>query len=291
LSRFRGLVLAALCCSACGAPLMKLPTGPGGPASDATDVVADATNSCRAVSTLSAEIAVSGSVGGRGLRGRLLAGLAPPASARLEAAAPFGQPLFIFVSRGGDATLLLPRDNRVLEHGESDKVLEAVAGVPLDASGLRTALTGCAIAPDAERAQQFGADWRVVPDGPDQLYLHRESPSAWRIVSTVHHASSAGSTPAGGDWRAEYRDFQNGLPRSVRFASSDPKRFDLRLVLSQVEVNSPLGDEVFRVQVPRDADPITLEQLKQQGPLAPSSSGTQKTQRTPRAQRTQRTQR
>jgi hypothetical protein len=135
---------------------MKLPTGPGGPAPDATDAVADATSACRTVSTLSAEVAVSGSVGGHGLRGRLLAGLAPPASARLEAVAPFGQPIFIFVSRGGDATLLLPRDNRVLEHGESDKVLEAVAGVPLDAAGLRTALTGCVVAPDADRAIQRG---------------------------------------------------------------------------------------------------------------------------------------
>jgi hypothetical protein len=285
LSWFRGVVFAALCCSACGTPLMKLPTGPGGPATDAKDVVADATSACRTVSTLSTEIAASGSIGGHGLRGRLLAGLAPPASARLEAVAPFGQPIFIFVSRGGDATLLLPRDNRVLEHGQSDKVLEAVAGVPLDAAGLRTALTGCATAPDTERAQQFGADWRVVVDGPDQLYLHRESTGGWRIVATVHHAPGAGSGQTSGDWRAEYRDHQNGLPRSVRFVSSDPKRFDLRLALSQVEVNTALGDEVFRVQVPRDADPITLEELRRQGPLAPSPSQTQRTPGTPRTLR------
>jgi hypothetical protein len=271
---FRGFLLAALCCSACAPALMKLPSGTGAPAADAADIVADATSACRGVSTLSTEIAVSGSVGGRGLRGRLLAGLAPPASARLEAVAPFGQPLFIFVSRGGDATLLLPRDNRVLEHGQSDKVLEAIAGVPLDAAGLRTALTGCAIAPAPERALQFGADWRMVPDGEDQLYLHRESPSAWRIVSTVHHAPSAGSGRPAGDWRAEYRDFVNGVPRSIRFVSSDPKRFDLRLALAQVEMNTTLGDEVFRVQVPRDAEPITLDELRREGPLAPSTGST-----------------
>jgi hypothetical protein len=160
----------------------------------------------------------------------------------------------------------------VLEHGESDKVLEAVAGVPLDAAGLRTALTGCVVAPDADRAKQFGADWRVVPDGPDELYLHRDS-AGWRVVTAVHHSPSAGSARAGGDWRAEYRDFQNGLPRSIRFVSSDPKRFDLRLALSQVDLNATLADDVFRVQVPRDANPITLEELRQQGPLAPSSNG------------------
>jgi hypothetical protein len=109
-----------------------------------------------------------------------------------------------------------------------------------------------------------------VPDGPHELYLHRESPGGWRVVSTVHHATAAGAGRSE-DWRAEYRDFQNGLPRSVRFVSSDPKRFDLRLALSQVDLNVTLGDEVFRVQVPRDADPITLEELKRQGPLAPSA--------------------
>ena len=50
--------------------------------------------------------------------------------------APFGQPLFIFVATGDDATLLLPRDERVLEHGRPDAVLEAVAGVPLGAADL-----------------------------------------------------------------------------------------------------------------------------------------------------------
>jgi hypothetical protein len=261
---------------------MKLPSGPGGPAADAKDAVDGATSACRMVSTLSTEIAASGSIGGQGLRGRLLAGLAPPASARLEAVAPFGQPVFVFVSHGGDATLLLPRDNRVLQHGQSDSVLEAVAGVPLDAAGLRTALTGCAVAPDAGRARQFGADWRVVPDGPDDLYLHRESSAGWRLVTTIHHGSTSDSGRAGEDWRAEYRDFQSGLPRSIRFVSSDPRRFDLRLSLSQVDLNATLGDEVFRVQVPPDADPITLEELRQQGPLAPSSNSTRRTQRTPR---------
>jgi hypothetical protein len=65
--------------------------------------------------------------------------------------------------------------------------------------------------------------------------------------------------------------------------SSDPKRFDLRLALSQVDLNATLADDVFRVQVPRDANPITLEELRQQGPLAPSSNGkTQGTQGTRR---------
>jgi hypothetical protein len=254
------LFAIALLSAACGPGVMKLPAGPGTSSGDAGPAVADAMAACRAVSTITSEISVSGSVGGHRLRGRLIAGLAAPASARLEAVAPFGQPLFIFVARTDDATLLLPRDNRVLEHGRSDAVLEAIAGVPIDAAALRTALTGCATAPQPERAQQFGDDWRMVPDADGDVFLRRESRTApWRIVAAVHRQTTA--------WRAEYRDFQGGLPRTVRFRADDPKRFDLRLALSQVELNVPIAGEAFRIDVPRDAAPITLDELRASGPL------------------------
>ena len=257
------LVLAALLAASCGAPLMKLPAGPGAPAPDAADALREATIACRAVSTITAEIAVSGSIGGHRFRGRLLVGLASPASARLEAVAPFGQPLFLFVARDGDTTLLLPRDNRVLEHGRGDAVLEAVAGVPLDALDLRVAVTGCTSAPDSTEARRLGDDWLAVPDGPTDVYLHRDPHTApWRLVAAVHR--DAGHA----NWRAEYRDFQNGLPRTVRLASLDSARFDLRLTLSQIEVNEPLDATTFRLQIPAGAEPITLEELRQDGPLA-----------------------
>ena len=254
------LVLALLCPS-CGAPLMKLPAGPGAPAADAADAIADATAACRAVSTLSAEIAVSGSVGGRRLRGRLLVGLAPPASARIEAVAPAGAPVFILVASGQDATVLLPRDDRVLEHGPAAPVLEAVAGVPLDPADLKAALTGCAQAPDSAHGRSLGNDWRVVPDGPTELYLHRNRKiGRWEVAAALHRAVDGGP----GDWRAEYRDVQEGLPRAIRFAGG--QRFDLSLTLSQVSLNEPLGPEVFRVQIPRSAEPITLDELRHARP-------------------------
>ena len=245
---------------------MKLPSGPGAPATDARDALADATSACRNVSTITAEIGASGSVAGQRFRARLSAGLAAPASARLEAAAPFGAPMFIFVATGDDATLLLPHDGRVLEHGRPDAVLEAIAGLPLNAGDLRTALTGCPASPDAAAAKQLDAGWRMVPDGSNEVYLQRvpKSPSppasnAWRVVAIVFHAPL-------NDWRAEYREFENGLPRAVRFISNKSDRFDLRLALSQVDINMQLGPEVFRVQVPRDADPITIDELKRARP-------------------------
>jgi hypothetical protein len=235
---------------------MKLPAGPATRATDARDAIAAATAACQRVNTLTAEISVSGSLGGDRVRGRMIAGVARPASARIEAAAPFGAPFFIFVARGEDATLLLPRDDRVLQHGKPEAVLEAVAGVPLDPTELRAALTGCAQAPDVSEAQAIGDDWRVVPDGPAKIYLHRQSSTTpWHIVATVRP-----------DWRAEYRDYQNDLPRTIRLTSAPEKRFDLRLALSQVDINTELGADAFTVQIPRSAQPIALDELRHARP-------------------------
>ena len=42
-------------------------------------------------------------------------------------------------------------------------------------------------------------------------------------------------------------------------------RFDLRSALSQVEMNAPLGPDVFEVKVPPSAQPITLDELQRSG--------------------------
>jgi hypothetical protein len=120
-------MLAALCISSvsCGAPLMKLPAGPGAPTADAADALTQAIAVCRGVRTLTAEVAVSGKVSGQRFRARLSAGVAAPASARLEAVAPFGPPIFILVATNDEATLLMPREERVLQHGRPADVLDA----------------------------------------------------------------------------------------------------------------------------------------------------------------------
>jgi outer membrane lipoprotein-sorting protein len=263
-SWFRGpvIIAGALMAASCGRGLMKLPAGPGAPAPDAAAALAEATGACRSVTSMTAVAAVRGSVGRQRLRGNLETGVAAPASARLEAIAPFGQPIFIFVARGDEATLLLPRDRRVLEGGRPDAVLEAVTGVPLDPADLRLTLTGCARTVQAA-GRAVGDEWRVIPDGAGELYLRRERDGdPWRLIAAVRRDDD--SVP----WRAEYRDFQNNLPRSVRLTSLDGTRFDLRLTLSQVEINTPLEAAVFQLEVPASADPITIEELRQSGPLA-----------------------
>jgi hypothetical protein len=246
--------------------LMKLPAGPGAPAADAADALAEATAACSAVATITSEIGVGGSVAGRRLRGRLLAGLAAPSSARLEAIAPVGQPIFIFVATGDAATLLFPGEDRVLQHARPAEVLEAIAGVPLDPVELRRTLTGCA-EPATGSGRQFGNDWRAVNAGTSELYLRRHPGNArWELVAAVHRP------PTGAAWRAEFGDFQDGLPRSVRLTSAPANRFDLRLTLSQIELNTPLPPDVFRVEIPPGAEPITIEELRRSGPFATLNS-------------------
>lgn len=257
------LSLLGMVAASCGAPLMKLPSGPGAPAPDADQVLADATKSCRGIRTFSAEVGVTGNVNGERLRARLLVGAAAPASARIEAVAPFGAPGFIFTAVENDGTLLLPRDNRFLEHEHPDQVLAALAGVPLTAEELRITLTGCWPANAGGRlTERHGTDWRTLDVEPDHvLYVHRDGASApWRLVAVLRNIEHSGRR-----WLAEYRDFQNDLPRSVHIVSADQKShgtYDLTLVVSQVETNIPLDAGVFRVQIPDSASPITLDELR-----------------------------
>ena len=259
------VVAAAVATASCAAPLLKLPPTAAAVAADGADALAQALTACRGIRTLTAQLGVSGKVNGQRLRARLQVGLAQPASAYIEAPAPFGAPIFVFAAENDDATLLLPRDRRVLEHGRPSAVLEAIAGVPLAPAGLRTTLTGCDADGSAhQQATQPDPRWRVF-SGDDELYLRRELDGVpWRLVVVIHRSPG----PA---WRAEYRDFVGDMPRSIHLTSTPSARFDLQLTVSDVEINVPIGPETFRVQIPAGTMPLTIEELRNGGPLADRS--------------------
>ncbi len=259
--------LSATLTQACGGPkpLVVLPTGPASPATDGAATLDTAAAACRSVSSFSAEVRLTGRIAGRRARGRLLVGVKAPASAYIDAPAPFGASAFIFAAVGESSVLLLPRDRRVLRDGRPADVLEAVTGVALTPADLRHAITGCVGDIDVSFAQQVGDTWRVIGDNP-RAYLRRDAPAGpWRIVAVVHRESGRP------EWRAEYADFADGLPQTIRLASAEPQRFELRLTLSQVEPNPSLGDDVFHPDVPPAYEPVSLEQLRDAGPLAETS--------------------
>lgn len=102
--------------------------------------------------------------------------------------------------------------------------------------------------------------WRVIP-GDYTLYLRQDDAAGpWRLVAVVHGG------PAG--WRADYRDFVDDVPRRIRLTGVGDRRFDLRLDLSQIDLDAALDPADLRPTIPSGVQPITLEELRANGPLA-----------------------
>ena len=264
--RVRTLTLAvciSLGAAGCAPRAIRLPGGAGTPLPDFTSVHADAAGACSGVRTLTAELALSGRAGDQRLRGRALAGFQAPDAMRLEGLAPFGPPGFILASRGKDAILLLPRDERVLRDAPPEEILGALTGVALAPADLQAILTGCVVpAPKPAGGAQYGSDWRVIElEGGATIYLRR-SGGRWQVRA----ARLA-------DWQIEYPEWQGAFPRAVRLISSrGGLSVDVLAGISQLETNAPIDDAAFRVDVPRDALPITLEELRRAGPLGDATS-------------------
>lgn len=250
--------VCALLLSGCATTGLTLPSGAGTPFPAFADAYAEAAAECRDVKTIRGTMSLSGRAGSTRLRGQVDAGFAAPADLRLEGRAPFGQPLFILVARDNVSTLVLPRDNRVLRGAPPAEIVEALAGVALSPSELRSVVAGCgfgAAAPSAGRS--FDNGWIAVEAGDSTVYL-RQLDGRWRTVAASRDSLTV-----------EYADFASGRPARIRLRTpaSDGAPADIGVRLSDVDVNVPLGAEVFRVEVPAGADPLTLDELRRAGPL------------------------
>ncbi len=242
----------------CAARRVQLPSDPGTPFPDFADTLQRVTMTCAGVRTMTAELALSGRAGGRSLRGRAIAGFERPASMRLEGVAPFGPPAFILAARGGTATLLLPRDNRVLRNEPADAILGALTGVALAPADLLAILTGCVAAqpaPTGGRLHQNG--WASIDlSGGATLFLEQVD-GAWQ--------PRAARRPG---WQIEYPSWQAGFPHIVRLRSLDSTLdVDLTATVSQRETNVPLDPSAFAVTVPARAIELSLDELRDAGPL------------------------
>lgn len=244
--------------SACAARRIELPTGPGSPFPEVAQVHAQVSAACTGIRTLTAELALAGRAGGRSLRGRVVAGFERPASMRLEGVAPFGSPAFILAARGDTATLLLPRDNRVLRGARAEEILGALTGVTLAPADLQAILTGCvAAAPRATGGRLHRDGWASIDlAGSATIYLQRRD-AAWQVRAARRAA-----------WRIEYPAWQSGLPQTVRLQSED-RSLDVTLTatLSQLETNVDLDPAAFEVNVPASALELTIDELRDAGPL------------------------
>jgi hypothetical protein len=236
-----------------------LPAGPGTPRTDYLPIFERATAGCRDVRTLTAELALSGTSGRQKIRGHVLAGLGPGAL-RLEGVAPFGAPAFILVAENGRGALLLPRDRRALQSAPPADILQALVGVSLSPDDLLAVLTGCVKAmAKATGARGYGADWLAVDfTGGGTAYLNRTN-TDWRLAAGVLDGLEI-----------EYGNRTAALPESLRIHSigaSQTPAVDVNVRLQSFTINPPLGREAFSVVIPSGTQPLTLEELRQSGPL------------------------
>lgn len=256
-------VAAALAVAAACAPRpLELPSGPGAPFDEAASAYADASRACGGARTVTAELALSGKAGRTKLRGRVLAGLERPDAFRLEGVAPFGAPAFIFVTKAGRATLLLPRDNRVLRNASPADIVEALMGIRLDPPALAAALNGCGVPiADVKGGRRFGDDQAAVDLASGATVYLRRRAGRWTTAAAV--------APSPHGYTVEYPELAGERPARVRVrtANAAPVPADLSVTLSQVDINTSLDPAAFDLDVPPDAAPITIDDLREAGPL------------------------
>ena len=268
------LCVLALGAAACAtAATIRLPEGPWAADPLAAEVFQSASATCRSVRTFTAEIAVRGKAGQARIRGRVLAGFERGGSLRLEAPAPFGAPVFILVSRANRATLLLPRDRRILRDVAVEDVLGAITGLPRSSDDVLALVSGClatGITPEGAGGRSPDGWMKVALAGGITAFLARDG-DAWRIAAGQRDAGSGGAA-----WSVSYAGFTSGFPGTVTIrqepSGGSPAATALTFLVSQVEANVPIDARAFEVAVPADAQPLTLEELRQSGPLADRGS-------------------
>lgn len=248
---------AVVLLTGCAARTPARPEGVGTPDPSAVDAFTVATRQCAGLQTLTAEIRLSGRASGERLRGTLHAGFAAPAALRFEAVAPFGPPVFILAGRNNRATLLFPRDNRVLPDVALAEVLDRLTALALDADDVRLVLTGClAEKPAPADGRSWNGGWLAVSLAPNVTAYLRQRDNATVIAAADY-----------GPWLVDYANHLNGWPRTIRIRSKEPGRLDATARLDQLEMNTPIDDRAFTIEIPPNAERITLNDLRAIAPL------------------------
>lgn len=252
------VVCATLVAAGCAPRLLSLPTDPGNPLPDFIQVHREVTRACAGVRTLTAELSLAGRAGAQRVRGRAIVGFERPDAMRLEGVAPFGPPAFILAARAAEATLLLPRDNRVLRGARADDILRAITGVGLAPADLQAVLTGCVSAtPGATGGRVHENGWASVDLVEGGVLYLRRTADAWQVRA----ARRAG-------WQVEYPAWQGPFPSVVRLRSTEAGlEVDVTATVSQIEANLPVNPAAFTVDAPADARELTLAELQNAGPL------------------------
>lgn len=255
------VVAAALFASGCAARSFAPPAGPGTADAALGEAYSASMARCTGLRSITAEVALSGRVDGRRVRGRLQIGLTRDGGVRVEAVAPFGAPMFTIAGKPDGGVLWLPRSSETVRATPAE-ILDALTGLSLTPSGLFEILTACPAEDDAVvRTERFAS-----PDLARATY--RLGTTVWWRPGTSPvrpiAAQREGAT-------VEYGAFAGDRPQSLKLRAAPgtggKPRADLTLAISQVETNVALGPEAFTLDVPAGARVLTLAELRQAGVL------------------------
>ncbi len=232
------------------------PVGPGEPAPDAAAAWAEATRACRGVTSYKASLRVSGRIRGERLPTTIdIATGATAAGIRLEGRAA-NRNIFKLAGTADGATLYLDDGHRSAS-GRPEDLTDALMGVKLGPGRWLALLTGCvATPPDFVSGARYRADLAVTTPS-DRVFLALEN-GAWRSV----HGTFDGLV-------VTYRRFSSSLPDEWRL-SSEPGRdpsIALSVSVDDMTTSSPIASSAFALTLPDDVTPMTLDQLRQSGPL------------------------
>lgn len=250
------IVPVALVASGCAARVFTPPVGPASPLPEAPAVWTQLTASCRDAQRYVAELRVQGWVGTRDQRiSRTLHGAVTRNDDVFLELLIVGTTVFQMAGQQGEATILLPRDERVLRAPTRD-IVEALTGLQWGGRELLDVLTGCVAAPVGEvTGERIGTSARITLAPDTHVWLH-ERGGEWELKA----AKIA-------DWLVEYPVFEGRWPRDVRVTSTGATPLDLRFTVSQVNVNIDLPPTTFALNVPERFVPMTIEELRSLGPL------------------------
>lgn len=248
--------VAAACAPRAG---IELPEGPGSPLPGFGAVWERVAAPCRGVRTMEFLLVLGGRSGDTTLRRTRMRGAAErPASLRIEALAPFGAPVFVFVAREDRATLLLPRDRQVVRDARPAEVLHALAGLALGPGDVRALLTGCLEPDPVATAARRHRDGSVAVELRGGATAYLRDPGDGQVIAAGRR----------GDLTVEYGEHVRGLPRRLRIQVDGPRGgTDLTASLSSVSMNVALHPAAFAADVPPEYAPVTLAGLRGASPL------------------------
>lgn len=194
------------------------------------------------------------------------------ASARLEAAVTAtgqmalearvsGQLLFKLGGTSDRAVLLLAADHRVVT-APAAEIVDALVGVPLGPDRLLAMMTGCvSISNDISRTGRYGHVLEIVTS--DAVVFLESGGGVWRVRAGTF-----------GDFAVDYRSFDRGMPRRIalRSTAGHAPAVSLSLDVTSVDLSGSTPLSAFSVNIPDDASPMSIEELRQSGPLGPDAA-------------------